>query len=99
MGGKKLKVECVATLKVKVVPGATRTEVSGWLGDELKIRVSAQPENGKANAAVEALLAKALNKPVSSIKIVAGKGSQRKRIEIIGLTRNEVLRMLGAGLT
>ncbi len=46
------------TLKVKVVPGASRTQLSGWLGDMLKVRVSAPPEKGKANAAVEALLAR-----------------------------------------
>ena len=39
-------------LEVKVVPGASRSEVTGWLGDSLKIRVAAPPERGKANAAV-----------------------------------------------
>ena len=34
----------VFTLKLKVMPGASRTEVAGWLGDVLKVRVSAQPE-------------------------------------------------------
>ena len=43
-------------LKVRVVPGASRSAISGWLDDVLKVRVSAQPEKGKANTAVVVLL-------------------------------------------
>ncbi len=51
--------------KLKVVPGASRSEVTGWLGDRLKVRVCAPSENGKANVAVETLVAQALNLPSS----------------------------------
>lgn len=44
-------------VRLKVVPGASRAGVAGALGDRLKVRVAAPPEGGKANAAVEALLA------------------------------------------
>lgn len=85
------------TLKVKVVPGASRTQLSGWLGDALKVRVSAPPEKGKANAAVEALLAGTLGLPVKSVRIVAGKGSQQKLVEIEGLSAAELRRKLCPG--
>ncbi len=34
---------------VKAVPGATRNENAGVVGDRLNIRISAAPEGGKAN--------------------------------------------------
>jgi len=59
--------------------------------------VSAQPEKGKANAAVEALLAKELDLPSNSTKIVAGTRSQQKLMEIRGLSKSEALQKLGPG--
>jgi uncharacterized protein (TIGR00251 family) len=40
---------------VKVVPGSSRDQIMGWLGDPLKIKVTAPPEKGKANEAVVAV--------------------------------------------
>lgn len=83
-------------LKLKVVPGASRTELSGWLGDMLKVRVSAPPEKGKANGAVEALLAKTLGLSKSAVSITVGKGAQQKVVEIQGLSLQEVTAKLAA---
>jgi uncharacterized protein YggU (UPF0235/DUF167 family) len=75
---------------VKVVPGASRDSLAGWLGDALKVRVAAAPEKGKANAAVERMLARALGLPPKSVRIVAGVTSTRKTMEIDGLSAAEV---------
>jgi uncharacterized protein (TIGR00251 family) len=75
---------------VKVVPGASRDAVAGWLGDALKLRVRAPPEAGRANAAVEALVATTLRVPRASVRIVAGTASPRKVVEIAGLADAEV---------
>lgn len=80
-----------------MVPGASRTELSGWLGDILKVRVSAPPEKGKANAAVEALLARELGLPVKSVRIASGQASQQKLVEIEDLSAAELRRKLGPG--
>lgn len=77
-------------LAVKVVPGASRDGIAGWLGDALKVRVAAPPESGKANAAVERIIAEALGVTAQSVRIVAGATSARKSIEITGLSLDEV---------
>lgn len=77
-------------LAVKVVPGASRSAIAGWLGDALKVRVSAPPERGKANAALEAMLARVLGLAPERVRIVAGHGSTRKVVAIDGLSDTEV---------
>lgn len=72
----------MAQLQLKVVPGASRDEITGWLGEALKVKVSAPPEKGKANRAVLKLLAKLLGVSKSSITIVSGETSQQKVLEI-----------------
>lgn len=68
-------------LRIKVVPGA-RNEGVEWLGELLKVKVRAAPEKGRANAAVEELLAQRLALAPSSVKIVAGFGSPLKTVEL-----------------
>src|SRR5690606_32249710 len=68
----------VAKLSVKVVPRASRDEIVGWLGDKLKIKIAAPPQDGRANDALEAFLAKALGLPRRAVRIAAGHGSTSK---------------------
>ncbi len=77
-------------LSLKVVPGASRAGIAGWLGDSLKVRVTAPAESGKANAAVTALLAAVLGVPKSSVEIVSGGATPHKVVAIRGLTPAEV---------
>lgn len=77
-------------LPVKVVPGASRDAVAGWLGEALKIRVSAPPEKGKANTAVCALLAETLGLSAGAVTVQRGQGSPRKVLRIEGLDEDEL---------
>jgi len=79
-------------LKLKIVPKASRNVIAGWLGEELKIKVTAAPEKGKANQAVVALLANALGLPKQAIIITAGQTSVRKTVEIDGIADTTALR-------
>ena len=88
----------MAVLKVKVAPGAGKDEVQGWMGDTLKLRVSAPPEKGRTNRAVVALLARTLSAGRNRIVIVAGAGSRRKRVRIEGLSREELRERIAAAL-
>jgi len=81
-------------LSIKVVPGSSRDCVAGWLGDTLKIRVSAPAERGKANAAVKKVLSKALGIPGRSIRIVSGKTSALKLAEIDDVEEADIRRRL-----
>ena len=83
-------------IALKVVPRASRDEIAGWLAGTLKVRVSAPPLDGRANAAVEALLAEALGVKRAAVRIVAGHGSSRKQVEIEGLAPEEIEQRLKA---
>lgn len=82
-------------LAIKVVPGASKSAVAGWLGDELKLRVAAPPEKGKANAAVLKLLATRLGLSVKSLRIIRGQTSARKTVEINHVTRSDIEQTFG----
>jgi len=83
-------------LKVKAVPGASRTEVVGRLGEALKIRVAAPPEGGQANRAILALLAERLGLPAADVTLVSGAVSPAKVVALRGLTAEQAwARLLG----
>lgn len=81
-------------LPIKVVPGSSRSGIAGWMGDTLRVWVTAPPERGKANAAVEALLREVLGLPSGGARIVSGGSSPRKTVEILGLSESEVRQRL-----
>jgi uncharacterized protein (TIGR00251 family) len=76
-------------LRVRVHPGAGRDRIEGWLGETLKLSVSAPPEKGKANRAVVDLLSKGLRVARSSVRVVSGETSREKWVEIDGLSEAE----------
>ncbi len=79
-----------ATLSVRVQPRASRNEVAGLDGETLKIRLTAPPVEGEANAACLKFLAKLLDLAPSRLAIIQGERSRTKVIRITGLTKNEV---------
>jgi uncharacterized protein YggU (UPF0235/DUF167 family) len=64
------------------------------MGDALKIRVAAVPQDGRANDALEVLLAEALGVRRATVRVTAGHGSTRKLVAIDGLDRAEIDRRL-----
>ncbi|MCP4011297.1 MAG: DUF167 domain-containing protein [Proteobacteria bacterium] len=88
-----------ATLAVKVVPGASRSKVAGWLGLELKLRISAPPDRDKANKSVERLLAKRLGLAPKQVNIVKGLTSTHKKVEFQGISQAELVTAFGKPAT
>jgi uncharacterized protein len=88
----------MATLTVKVVPGASRSRISGIYGDGVKVQVVAAPEKGKANAAVIELLAETLGVGASQIALLSGQSRPRKLFRIDGLDDGQLRQRLSAWL-
>lgn len=80
---------------MRVHPGARRDALGGFRADgALKLEVTAAPEGGRANRAVEAVLAEALGLPPSRVSVVRGQGSRHKWVEVEGLGDDQVRRRL-----
>ena len=69
-------------IDVKVSPGARRNKLAGWLGDRLKLMVSAPPEDGKANAAVCTLMIQTLKVGRRDITVASGHTSPVKTLHL-----------------
>ena len=83
-------------ITVHVQPGASRDGVAGRHGDACKVTVAARPIGGRANAAVEAVVADAFGLPVRDVAVVSGHTSRRKRVALSSLTLDEAARRLAA---
>ncbi len=77
-------------ISVKVTPNAKKSEIVGLENDELKIRVAAVPDKGKANDALIAFLAKTLQVSKSQIILVNGLASRHKKLSISGISGHDL---------
>jgi uncharacterized protein (TIGR00251 family) len=80
---------------VKVVPGSSRTTVSGVLDSMIKIKVTAPPEKGKANECLIAFLAKQLGIRKNAIDILSGRTNPVKQVQVAGISAAALLERLG----
>ena len=81
---------------VRVTPKGRRDSVLPFSsGDEaIKLKVACPPEDGKANAAVIALLASMLGIPKSRVTLVQGDKSRQKRVALRDITLPETPALL-----
>ena len=87
---------CAVRIVLKVVPGSRRDQVVGRLGDRLKVKVAAPPEEGRANKAVCELLADAMGVSARDVSIIAGHASPEKTALVRGVTPGVAASRLGA---
>ncbi len=88
-----------ADLMLRVTPNASRDVIEGAETRDdgqtrLRVRVTAQPEKGRANKAVIALLARALRLPKSAFDVVSGETARDKTVRIEGDGLDEALAAL-----
>jgi len=86
------------TIKIRVQPKSSRNQVDGFQDGALRVRVTAAPAEGQANAAVIAILAKTLGVSKSRLEIIRGYSSRDKVVSVDTLTEQEVQRKIEAGV-
>ena len=69
-------------LSLIVRPNSSDNRIMGWQSDRLKIKLKAFPEKGKANKELVIFIAEKLNISRNNIKIVSGKKSNYKELQI-----------------
>ena len=82
------------TLELKIVPNAPRNEVTGWLGQVLKIKIHAPALDGRANDELQEFLAAEFDLPRRAITLIRGDRSRHKLIRIEGVTLAEARQRL-----
>jgi len=81
-------------LAVRVQPRASKTEISGVMEGALKVRLQAPALEDRANEALCEFLAQLLKTPKSAVRILSGHRSRSKRVEIRGVTEQQVLALV-----
>lgn len=84
-----------ANLSVRVHPRAGRNEISGERDGRLLVRVTAPPVDGRANAAVCRLIAKAAGVPKGTVSVTSGEAHRDKTVTVEDLTESELRAALG----
>ena len=78
-------------LNIKLIPRSSKNKIVGWQADDrLKIKVTAPPVDGKANATLIAFLAKEFKVPKTSIEIIRGKTIPEKTLQFRSLDAQEL---------
>jgi uncharacterized protein (TIGR00251 family) len=81
-------------LSVRVQPRASKTEIAGVMDGALKVRLQAPALEDRANEALCEFLAVLLKTPKSAVRILSGHRSRSKRVEIRGVTQQQVLALV-----
>lgn len=70
---------------VRVIPRSSRNEVKKVSEGDFRVKLTAPPVDGKANIMLLKVLSDYFNVPKSSLRIVGGKSSKTKMVEVDGI--------------
>jgi len=79
---------------VRVQPRASKDEIAGEMAGVMKIRLQAPAVEGRANEALIEFLAELLKTPKGAVRILSGERSRVKRLEIRGVTQQQIERLV-----
>lgn len=88
----------IARITVRVQPRASRTEVAGMQGENIRIRLAAPPVDNAANEALVEFIADALKIPKRQVRIASGATSRTKHVVMEGMTTERALELLLSGM-
>ena len=77
-------------LKIKAVPGASKTSFGEVCGEKLKVRIAAAPIDGKANEELRAFLAKSLGLAKKDIVLESGEKSRSKILRLPAFAKDKL---------
>ena len=83
------------TFTVQTTPNAPKSQVVGWLGDRLKIKVKAPAVEGKANAELVRFLAERLGVRPAAVSILRGDTARIKVVRVQGVEETDFKKSLG----
>ncbi len=79
---------------VRVQPRASKDEIAGVMNGALKVRLRAPALEDRANESLCEYLAELLKTPKAAVRILSGHHSRSKRVEVRGVTQQQVLALL-----
>lgn len=83
-------------LRIHCQPRASKTEIIGWHGDALKVRITSPPVDGQANIELCQFLARHFGVQGQNVQVLSGKNGRQKRIVIKGRKVHEIQSRLPA---
>jgi len=86
--------EGAVSFLVRVQPRASKDEIAGEIGGAVKVRLQAPAVEDRANEALVEFLSQLLKTSRTAVRILSGERSRTKRIEIRGVTRQQIVALL-----
>ena len=83
---------------IYVQPRAAKNAFAGIHDGAVKLRITAPPVDGKANALIIEILAKMFHVSKSAVTLASGQQSRRKRFRVAGISCDAALEILAATL-
>ena len=83
-----------ARIKVRATPRSGRDSIEAGAGGVFLVRVTAPPDEGRANAAVCKVVAEALDVSKTTVSVVRGHTARMKTLEVAGMTDEEAAQRL-----
>jgi len=77
-------------LRIHLQPRASKTEICGIQGDELKVRVTSPPVDDAANRLCVDFFARCFKLPKSAVTIISGHKSRHKRVLVSGVSLHDI---------